>query len=352
MADDLKTVIGMVFENKNGRFRAFILPFIGMPVLALVVAATRILSKGITEKSMMIMLLIAGISLIAGACAGLHAAFKIPKMKITLSDEEVDVIKGTAKGTYLIGDLVDCRQQTVNSGRKTRIIFSLVFQGEDDILFIDCEGFSYYEFLNLADAVRIRKHALTGTDNEGNGELLSGDRFNGSYENEYTPPLNKSFFKFAIIMFLIIILADGILIYSSGFTVLTIMLTVFICIGVAGTFILYLMNLRGPDKNKDMTVKTLVLDSFDLKVNDLSWNYGGIEKIYITPPYLTAFYEEDTRNLKVFVNGSAKPVDFVVEKRPQKYDPSDEYTRLYNSLLKLCGQKGIAVGQLYVPENE
>ena len=342
----------MVFENKKGRFRAFILPFIGIPVIIPIVADTRILSKGISEKSLMIMLLIAGISLIAGACIGLRAAFKIPKMKITLSDEEVDVIRGTARGTYLIEDLVDCKKQTINSARRPRIFFSLVFQGEDDILFIDCEGFSYYEFLNLADAVRIRKHALTGNDNDGSEEMLSGDRFNGSYEPEDTSALNKSFFKFAAIMFLVMALADGIMIFNSGFTVLTIMMTAAIGIGLPGTVIFYFLNKRGTDNSRDMTVKTLILDSFDLKVNDLSWNYCGIGKIYITPPYLTAFDEDDTRNLKVFVNGSEKPVDFVVEKRPEKYDPSDEYTRLYNSILKLCGQKGITVDRLCVPEKK
>ena len=95
--------------------------------------------------------------------------------------------------------------------------------------------------------------------------------------------------------------------------------------------------------DEERSVKEIVLDPYELKVNEKTWSYGKIRKIYITPPYLTRVDSADSRDLVIFDRDSKDPVVFNVDKRPDEYDPSDEYTKLYNSIIDLCGSKGITV---------
>lgn len=336
----------MIYENKNCRLRAFLMPFIAIPVVVSIITLTRILPKGITDNMFFVYVLVVGISVIVGAGVGISSAVKMPKMKITISDKEIDVVKGTAHGVYALEDFIECKKQTISNGRKIKFLMSLVFKGEDDILFIDCEGYSYYVFLHMADELTIRKKALLIDDRTDDKVFLTDDCYSGSFNYSDKGP-SKYFFVVAFILMIVIAGASFFFVLDSGFTPLTINLAISSLLGFVYLIGFIIFIKVGQKTLQKGVAEKITLDSFDLRINSLSWSYSDIQKMYITPPYLPALDEEtDTRNIEFVISGSGKPIKYVIEKRPKQYDSNDEYTKLYNSIVKLCEQKGIVVEQL------
>jgi len=335
----------VVIDNKFGRKMAFVMPLIGMPLLAVFVGfgASVVNASGLQRE---LFITVAGliIAVIIGAILGLVAMIKIPKMKITLNESDIEVVRKSAKGTYLFEDFIGFRKQIVSSGRSSKTMYSLVFEDEDgEELFIDCLGFNYYDVLGIADAIRTRMH----DSSEDVKDTLSDDRFTCAADMSDT----ESEFKFSKLLALLLLAGLGIIgffIYRNGFTKsipLVISAGTLVVIAIA----LMIMFSRLSKRDAERSVKEIVLDPYELKVNEKAWDYGKIRKLYITPPYLTRVDGEDARELVITGSDSDKPVVFTFDKRPKEYNHSDEYTKLYNSLTDLCGSKGITVDLFRMP---
>ena len=67
--------------------------------------------------------------------------------------------------------------------------------------------------------------------------------------------------------------------------------------------------------------------------------------MYATPPYLTRVGEEH-REIEINSLDTDKIKTYLVEKRPEEQNLSDEYCKLYNSITVLCESKGIEMEML------
>ena len=338
----------VVIDNKAGRRRAFFFPLIGLNILALIMGFGRF-SVGSGELDKELFILAAGfmIAVIIGGVSGLVAVIKMPAMKITLNESDIEVVRGKARGTYLFEDFTGCRKQTVSSGRSIKTVYSLVFENEDgEELFIDCLGFDYYDVLGIADAISTSNH----DDSEDVKDTLSGDRFTDTPETSDQFPVSKMI-GFLVLAILIGIGTSVYIVYRRGFPgAIPFLIDVCIMAVVAVIFMIKLLQMS--KRNSERGVREVVLDTYELKVNEKTWEYGKISKIYITPPYLTRVDEEDPRELIITGNDPEETAVFTVGKRPGEYDPSDEYTKLYNSITDLCGSKGIKTDLFHMPKKD
>ena len=150
----------VVINNTAGRRRAFVMPMIGMLFLALIMGFAKFAVRtGELQRELFILAVGFIIAVVFGAVSGLMAFIKIPKMKITLNESDIEVVRGSAKGTYRFEDFIGCRKQTVSNGRSSKTVYSLVFEDEDgEELFIDCLGFDYYDIQGIADAISTGIH--------------------------------------------------------------------------------------------------------------------------------------------------------------------------------------------------
>lgn len=343
----------LVFENEKAKLKAFLLPLIGFPIIVLLAMSTRIIKflSDNSGNSITLILIALAVSLVFGSCFGLFSAHKISKMKITLRDNGIDVVKGTAQGFYLLEDFVECQLNEVRRARTVKVIQSLVFNGEEELLFIDCDGFSYDEFLQIADAIRVRKHIVFDKAKNENSELLSDDHYLGSYKYEDARKLFPAVYILAASL-LLLCGVTAFLMYSKGLTPLTILLIVGACVTLIAIVGLFFFIRNYSEKIQKSVVKEVSFDSFSFKVNDDVWNYSKIQSIYITQPYLTSIGDVDTRVLEIKGYESSEPTGYIVEKRPKSYASSDAYTKLYNSIIGLSESKGIRVEPLRMPKNE
>jgi hypothetical protein len=343
----------LVFENKNAKIKSFLKLFIGLPIFVLTVVSMKLINKLCNDfgKTITFILIALAVSLIFGAFLGLYSAHKISKMKITLSDNGIDVVKGATQGFYLLEDFVECQINTVSGARTVKVIQSLVFSGEEGLLFIDCYGFSYEEFLQIADAIRVRRHLRFDKEKDENSELLSDDHYFGSYEDDNERTLLNAVYFFAVLLLPMCGLI-AYLMYSKGLTPLNVLLIILISAFLIAIVSAFFFIRDISKKTQKSIAKNLSFDSFDIKVNDDVWSYSKIQSIYITQPYLTAIGKDDARVLQIKCFDSSEPTDYIVEKRPKSYTSSDAYTKLYNSIIGLSESKGIRVEPLRMPKNE
>lgn len=342
----------LVFENNNAKLKSFFRLFIGSPIVVLLAVLTRIIKEASDDfgKAMTFTLIALVVSLVFGACFGLFSAHNISKMKIAFGDNGIYVVKGTAQRFYLLEDFVECQRNTVSRGTTVKVMQSLVFNGEEEPLFIDCDGFSNDEFLQIADAIRVRKHIILDREISENKEFLSDNHYLGSYKNDEARKLIAAVYILAA-SFLPLSGVAAYLAYSKGNTQLAGSLIVIASTGtivITGLLIWFRISIA---KIKKSIVKELSFDSSELKVNDEVWNYSKIQSIYITQPYLTTIGKDDTRVLEIKGYDSPKPIGYIVENRPKNYDSSDDYTKLYNSVIGLCESKEIRVEPLRMPKS-
>ena len=338
----------VVINNTDGRRRAFVIPMIGMIFLAVIMGFAKFAVRtGELQKELYILAAGFIIALVFGAVSGLMAVIKIPKMKITLNESDIEVVRGRDKGTFRFEDFIDCRKQTVSNGRTSKTVYSLVFENEDGKeLFIDCLGFDYYDILGITDAIRTGIH----DGSEDVKDTLSDDRFTVTSDmSEQLATVKLS--RLLVLGLLAGFGVTGFLAYRKGFPAA---IPLIINAGIMAVMVIILLILfrQMTKRDEERSVKEIVLDPYELKVNEKTWSYGKIRNIYITPPYLTSVDEEDPRELIITGVDSEKPDMFTVDKRPQKYDPSDDYTKLYNSVVALCGSKGIKVDLFHMPEKD
>ena len=138
----------IVFENKNAKLKAFLMPVIGSVILYLIYGIPRMLMKDPSSlsKNVKVYLILLGAFLLIGLAAGLHSAVRIKKMRITINDEGIDVIKGKAHGFYPLDTFLRCQRETTPAGRSVKVVKSLVFDGEDGsgtLTVIDTETVSF-----------------------------------------------------------------------------------------------------------------------------------------------------------------------------------------------------------------
>lgn len=330
----------IVFENKNSKLKAFLMPVIGSVILYLIYGIPRMLMKDPSSlsKNVKVYLILLGAFLLIGLAAGLHSAVRIKKMRITINDEGIDVIKGKAHGFYPLDTFLRCQRETQSAGRSVKVVKSLVFDGDEGLLYIDCDGFSDSEFLRMSDAISIRKHDVSECD-EDSDEQLSDGRYVGTYELAFPSALLRlsGFFGVAILF------AWGAAIYlisKSGLDRSMIILLGLITFGTISAVVLFLSLSLYYKKQGKNVIKTLQIGLIDLKVNDDTWVINNIRDLYITPPFLTDL-AGDHRVLVIKVRDSSQVKKYIIEPKPKTYNANDPYIKLYKSIVDMCESHGI-----------
>lgn len=330
----------IVFENKNAKLKAFLMPVIGSVIVYLVYCIPRMLMKDPSSlsKNVKVYLILLGAFLLIGLVAGLHSAVRIKKMRITINDEGIDVIKGKAHGFYPLDTFLRCQRETQSAGRGVKVVKSLVFDGDEGLLFIDCDGFSDSEFLRMSDAISIRKHDVSECD-EDSDEQLSDGRYVGTYELAFPSALLKlsGFFGVAI---LLVWGAAIYLVSKSGLDRSMIILLGLITFGTISAVVLFLSLSLYYKKQGKNVIKTLQIGLIDLKVNDDTWVINNIRDLYITPPFLTDL-AGDHRVLVIKVRDSSQVKKYIIESKPKTYNANDPYIKLYKSIVDMCESHGI-----------
>lgn len=330
----------IVFENKNAKLKAFLMPVIGSVILYLIYGIPRMLMKDPSSlsKNVKVYLILLGVFLLIGLAAGLHSAVRIKKMRITINDEGIDVIKGKAHGFYPLDTFLRCQRETQSAGRSVKVVKSLVFDGDEDLLFIDCDGFSDSEFLRMSDAISIRKHDVSVCD-EDSDEQLSDGRYVGTYELAFPSALLRlsGFFGVAI---LLVWGAAIYLISKSGLDRSMIILLGLITFGTISAVVLFLSLSLYYKKLGKNVIKTLQIGLIDLKLNDDTWVINNIRDLYITPPFLTDL-AGDHRVLVIKVRDSSQVKKYIIEPKPKTYNANDPYNVLYKSIVDMCESHGI-----------
>ncbi len=330
----------IVFENKTAKLKAFLMPVIGSVILYLIYGIPRMLMKDPSSlsKNVKVYLILLGAFLLIGLAAGLHSAVRIKKMRITINDEGIDVIKGKAHGFYPLDAFLRCQRETQSAGRSVKVVKSLVFDGDEGLLFIDCDGFSDSEFLRMSDAISIRKHDVSECD-EDSDEQLSDGRYVGTYELAFPSALLRlsGFFGVAILF------AWGAAIYlisKAGLDRSMIILLGLITFGTISAVVLFLSLSLYYKKQGKNVIKTLQIGLIDLKVNDDTWVINNIRDLYITPPFLTDL-AGDHRVLVIKVRDSSQVKKYIIESQPKTYNTNDPYIKLYKSIVDMCESHGI-----------
>ena len=330
----------IVFENKNAKLKAFLMPVIGSVILYLIYGIPRMLMKDPSSlsKNVKVYMILLGAFLLIGLAAGLHSAVRIKKMRITINDEGIDVIKGKAHGFYPLDTFLRCQRETQSAGRSVKVVKSLVFDGDEGLLFIDCDGFSDSEFLRMSDAISIRKHDVSECD-EDSDEQLSDGRYVGTYELAFPSALLRlsGFFGVAI---LLVWGAAIYLISKSGLDRSMIILLGLITFGTISAVVLFLSLSLYYKKQGKNVIKTLQIGLIDLKVNDDTWVINNIRDLYITPPFLTDL-AGDHRVLVIKVRDSSQVKKYIIEPKPKTYNANDPYIKLYKSIVDMCESHGI-----------
>ena len=330
----------IVFENKNAKLKAFLMPVIGSVILYLIYGIPRMLMKDPSSlsKNVKVYLILLGAFLLIGLAAGLHSAVRIKKMRITINDEGIDVIKGKAHGFYPLDTFLRCQRETQSAGRSVKVVKSLVFDGDEGLLFIDCDGFSDSEFLRMSDAISIRKHDVSECD-EDSDEQLSDGHYVGTYDLVFPSVILKlsGFFGVAI---LLVWGAAIYLISKSGLDRSMIVLLGFITFGTISAVVLFLSLSLYYKKQGKNVIKTLQIGLIDLKVNDDTWVINNIRDLYITPPFLTDL-AGDHRVLVIKVRDSSQVKKYIIEPKPKTYNANDPYIKLYKSIVDMCESHGI-----------
>lgn len=332
----------IVFENKNAKVKAFLTPVIGSVILYLIYGIPRMLMKDPSSISRYakVFLFLLGAFLLIGLLAGLYSAVKIKKMRITINDEGIDVIKGKSHGFYPLETFIKCQRETQSAGRSVKVVKSLVFGGEEGLLYIDCDGFSDSEFLRMSDAISIRKHDVSVCD-EDSDEQLSDGRYVGTYELAFPSALLKlsGFFGVAI---LFVWGAAIYLISKSGLDRSMIILLGLITFGTLSTIVLFLSLFLYYKKQGNNVIKSLQIGLIELKVNDDTWIINNIRDLYITPPFLTEV-AGDHRVLVIKVRDSSQVKKYIIEQKPKTYNANDPYIQLYKSIVDMCESHGIHI---------
>lgn len=332
----------IVFENKNAKLKAFLMPVIGSVILYLIYGIPRMLMKDPSSlsKNVKVYLILLGAFLLIGLAAGLHSAVRIKKMRITINDEGIDVIKGKAHGFYPLDTFLRCQRETQSAGRSVKVVKSLVFDGDEGLLFVDCDGFSDSEFLRMSDAISIRKHDVSECD-EDSDEQLSDGRYVGTYELAFPSALLRlsGFFGIAI---LLVWGAAIYLISKSGLDRSMIILLGLITFGTISAVVLFLSLSLYYKKQGKNVIKTLQIGLIDLKVNDDTWVINNIRDLYITPPFLTDL-AGDHRVLVIKVKDSSQVKKYIIESKPKTYNANDPYNVLYKSIVDMCESHGIHI---------
>lgn len=332
----------IVFETKKSRLLSFVGTFFMMILIMTPLWVPRcLLTDNINTRNVLLFLaasvVIALITAIIGLISGMRTS---PKIKITVSDKEVQVIKGDAEGTYLIEDFIRGQKEIKSTGRSSKIYYTLLFEGGDDLLFIDLPGFSSTSFQQLSDTLCIRKQELTGEYPEDNKEMLTGGIYKGVYEYKSPVAIKGIIALFVAVLVLIwgtiayFIMRESLsrsVIFMGFFTVLaSVFLPVFIIMLYVST-----------KKLKESIIRNLSIGAFELKVNDDVINLADIERAYITPYYLKDI-DGDYRVLAFKLNGSDAYKRYIVEKRPKSISFDDGYIKLYNSIMDLLKTQGVS----------
>lgn len=332
----------LVFDNRKERISVFVYPVVVMPVIAMVFILPKTLGKAIQgyQREMLITLTALALGFAIGLILGTISAIRFKKMIITVNDKGVDVIKGRTHGFYELKDYVGGQCKTVMRGRSFKVIRSLVFNDEEfDTLYIDCDGFSEKKFLWLADAVSIRKHIVLDEEKDVLEEQLDDDRFEGKYsfKTDKSIVFLCVFFCFPVIL---IWFVEVYFLFTAGISLLTGMLGICSVIATLSSMFVISASVVSVKRNKARVIRNLSVNATGLQINDDVWEYDRIKSVYATPPYLTRVGEEH-REIEIRYRDTDKIKTYLVEKRPEEQNPSDEYRRLYNSLTVLCESKGI-----------
>ncbi len=323
----------IVFENKHAKLREILRSMIGAVLLTFVCCSSSLLTR---RKSVYIYLIFFGIVLLIGMMIGLSSAVKMKKMRIVVNDNGIEVTKGKAHALYTYDDFVRCQQER----RTEKVINSLVINGDGELLYVDCEGFSNREFLRIADAIRIRKHEMSEVY-DGRQDLLPNGNYSGSYELRF-PKVLMYGNMFLVVMTLLMWGLVFIMLLLTGLSVTVRLIIILASLSTVLTLSYLTLLYVHHRKQKKSVIKELQIDQSNLVVNDDILNFDEIRNVYITPPYLIKVVSEN-RVLKIRKKGESRYKSYIVEKRPATIESTDTYYQLYNRLVDACERHGISI---------
>ncbi|MBO4242160.1 MAG: hypothetical protein J5883_02660, partial [Clostridiales bacterium] len=288
------TIMEKIYENKHAKINAFAKGFVGA-LLVFVLGLIRLL----LSKDKKIDPYYAGGLLAVGALLGIVIgtvnAVRMRPVKIIVRDDQIDVTRGKAHGTYSLEDFIRCSRSVRNNGRSgNKVIRDIVIRGDDgEELYIECDGFTDSEFAKMSDDLTKLKRSTVQQSEElsedievGKRPLLENGRFAGDYEFKLKG-INGVLIFFCC-SFALLLAVEVLLLFYGKSNALAIKLLLFSIIPlIALLALIYLLKIYIPRSYQKMTVKSLEIGSFDLVINDESIPFSKIQKIEIDDPYLT-----------------------------------------------------------------
>ncbi len=270
-------------------------------------------------------------------------------IEIILNSDTIEIIKGKNSESYLYSDFVNCEW----SPDRFHLSMKLVFNCNNELRVINLNRFSFNQYLQIADLVRI--HANDGEDNS--NEYLE----DGLYKQIAESFDITHYIKMCLGLLLSLVIIVSFAIMCAYYYDMSWLIRIITIIG--GVFslsivfiILYVVHKA--NTYKERMVKELLIGSNSLLINDNELKYENISCLSITPPYLRRIkLEEDNRNSydysinkrinlpafkmedRILVIKSREPIEsfvYILGSRPLYNDNDNAYCRLYNSLKRMC----------------
>lgn len=339
------------FDNSATLRRKFKITMFATPIFFTVAAFVIVLFEDATKLSQIVKILplLFLVVLVISTIAAFVKSRSYEKLKVVVEGEEVtfsfdDVIK-----TYRIVDFVE----RVNNNSESEEEFlspsaDVIFVGEDgEEENVECSELGYSR-IELIDEIVIRKHELLGLDNSEEKVFLE----NGVYERilpeetgeeqvneEAGLPIEKMVVPMGV-------LVAGVATVLSFSVEKNSAKIIFAIIAVASLVMMVMYKLlvkRIDGHSNDTNVKKFEIGQFGFMKDGKEIKYADIEAIDMTRPYLKRILDSK-REMRIKLKNDADIKAYCFGDRPYEEDDTDDYERLYNSVMRVCEQQEIKIG--------
>ncbi|MBO4474183.1 MAG: hypothetical protein J5750_04640 [Clostridiales bacterium] len=348
----------IVYENKNAKRNGFLINVIGGTLFSAIFAVSWVLqgsSKGFDQPARTWIIAI-GIAVCCGLALGIYRVVTTKKIRVAISDTDVDVTVGQAHGIYPVSSYFGHFKRT--SDKKRAVIRELGFRNteeeESEDLYVGLPDIPGSLFRDIVDAICIKKRHLPAEEEEESSE--AGDEYapfeGNSYKRRESDPEPDNTKMILILSFvlgvmvtagMIIVTYVGLINYAVG-VFFSCIFAVLLLIGIIGCPIL----LRHEKKMKDRDIRELSFHESFIKLNGEVYEFKDIASVYMTLPYLQDV-SDDTRDLCLTLKSTGKKVCYFIGWRPSEKntegklteDCSCEYSALFARIRKICEEEKI-----------
>ena len=343
----------VVYENKNARRNGFLFNFIGGTWMFSLIACYSVLKK--TDKGFdqpaRRWIIALGIAIVFGLALGIYRVIVTKKIRIAISDTEVDVTVGGAHGTYLLENYIGYNRR-MSDNRRTSMIRELKFRDpdsdEEETLYIHLPHISDVLFRDIVDAISIKQKAGSGEHEE--YVPFEGDLFKVNEEESTEKEMSKSLLYvaygllFLAMVVLIILTCLGTIRQGVGIFMSIVCGSVLVFAIVA-----YLYLSHYEKKMSWLQIRTISFHEAFLKINEKTYNFSEMTSVYMTKPDAPEVIEDDTRDLRFTMKNDKESVQFCFGLRPKtkasEDEPSDSdiytYEALFARIRKICEERNI-----------